>query len=88
MIEQEIRIANRAGIHARPAALIVQTAAKFKSRIMLAKSEMKVNAKSIMGIITLGAGFGTILKLNVEGEDEAAAASALATLFEKKFEED
>ncbi|MCX7023213.1 MAG: HPr family phosphocarrier protein [Spirochaetes bacterium] len=88
MIEREITICNRAGIHARPAALIVQTAARFKSKIMLERAGSRINAKSIMGIITLGAGFGTVLKLITDGDDENEAASALATLFDKKFEEE
>ncbi len=88
MTERDITIRNRAGIHARPAALIVQTAAKFKSKILLEKNGSSINAKSIMGIITLGAGFGAVLKLRTDGEDEAAAADAIASLFERKFEEE
>ena len=54
MIEREVRVTNRAGIHARPAALIVQTASRFASKITLGKDSEEINAKSIMGIITLG----------------------------------
>ncbi len=88
MIERMVTIKNRAGIHARPAALLVQTASKFKSKIYIEKDQDRINGKSIMGIITLGAGYDTNLKLIVEGEDEAAAVEALVHLFDSKFEED
>ena len=88
MVEQEVRVTNRAGIHARPAALIVQTASRYESRILLGKESEQINAKSIMGIITLGAGYDTILRLTVEGPDEQEAANAVATLFENRFQEE
>lgn len=88
MVEQTTVIKNRAGIHARPAAMIVQVAGKFKSRIFLEKGEDRINAKSIMGIITLGAGYDTSLKVIAEGEDEAEAAEALVRLIDKRFEEE
>lgn len=88
MTEKAVKIKNRAGIHARPSALIAQTAAKFKSKIQLDKSGERINAKSIMGIITLGAGFGTELTIVAEGEDETAAVEALEKLFENRFEEE
>jgi phosphocarrier protein len=88
MVEQMVTIKNRAGIHARPAALLVQTASKFKSKISIEKDDDKINGKSIMGIITLGAGFGTNLKIIAEGEDEQDAVNALIHLFDSKFEED
>ncbi len=88
MVEQMTVIKNRAGIHARPAALIVQTAGKFKSKISLQKGSDCINAKSIMGIITLGAGFDTEIKIIAEGEDEAEAAAAIHRLFQNRFEED
>ena len=81
-------IKNRAGIHARPAALIVQTANQFDSQIYLEKDGDRINSKSIMGIITLGAAYNTILKILADGSDEAEAVEAIATLFENKFEED
>jgi phosphocarrier protein HPr len=74
-------------MHARPAALLVQTANRFKSNIYLEKGSERVNAKSIMGIITLGATFNSSLKLIAEGEDEEEAVRALNELFERKFEE-
>ncbi|MFP4114292.1 MAG: HPr family phosphocarrier protein [Spirochaetota bacterium] len=88
MIEREVTVTNRAGIHARPAAMIVQTASRYESRIMLGKDNEAINAKSIMGIITLGAGYDTVLKLTAEGPDEQEAADALATLFENRFQEE
>ncbi len=88
MIQREVRVANRAGIHARPAAMIVQTASRFDSQIMLGKDSEEINAKSIMGIITLGAGYDTVLNLTVEGSDEQEAADAVATLFENRFQEE
>jgi phosphocarrier protein len=88
MTEQTITIKNRAGIHARPAALLVQTTKNFSSNIYFEKNNDRINAKSIMGIITLGAAYGTEIKIIAEGEDEAAAVAALVALFESKFEEE
>jgi phosphocarrier protein len=88
MTEQIITITNRAGVHARPAALVVQTTKNFSSDIYIEKNNDRINAKSIMGVITLGAAYGTELKIIAEGEDEEAAVSALVRLFESKFEEE
>ncbi|HSV56642.1 MAG TPA: HPr family phosphocarrier protein [Magnetospirillaceae bacterium] len=88
MTERILTIRNRAGIHARPAALIVQTAARFKAKIFLEKNSDRINAKSIMGIITLGAGYGVELRVLADGEDEADAVDAFAVLFDRKFEEE
>ena len=81
-------IKNRAGIHARPAALIVQTASQFESNIYLEKESEKISAKSIMGIITLGASYKTEIIVSAEGSDESEAVEAITNLFEKKFEEE
>jgi phosphocarrier protein len=88
MIELETTIKNRAGIHARPSAMIAQTAVKFSSRIFLEKSGNRINAKSIMGIITLAASFGSKIKIIAEGLDESEAAEAIKKLFESGFNED
>jgi len=88
MTDINTTIKNRAGIHARPAALLVQTASKFASKIWLEKGSIRINAKSIMGIITLGASFGTPIRILAEGVDEEAAAAAIQRLFDSKFEED
>jgi len=88
MIEQIVTIANRAGIHARPAALLVQTTKNFSCNIYFEKGNDQINAKSIMGVITLGAAFGTEIKIIADGEDEQEAVKALVHLFESKFEEE
>lgn len=88
MVQKEVTIKNRAGIHARPAALIVQTATKFASKIFLKKDDEEINAKSIMGIITLGAGYDSRVLITAEGADETEAVDALAHLFENRFEEE
>ncbi|HAE23420.1 MAG TPA: phosphocarrier protein HPr [Spirochaetaceae bacterium] len=88
MVEKTTVIKNRAGIHARPAAMIVQTAGKFKSRIFLEKNGDRINAKSIMGIITLGAGYDSVILIIAEGDDENEAASAIERLFINRFEEE
>ncbi len=75
-------------MHARPAALLVQTANKFSSNIYFKKDSEQVNGKSIMGIITLGATYNTELKIIADGKDEIEAVEALAGLFENKFEEE
>ena len=87
MKEEKVVVKNRAGIHARPAALIVQTAGKYKSKIMFKKENEEINAKSIMGIITLGAAYNTEILVCAEGPDENDAVAALARLFENRFEE-
>ena len=88
MTEQKITIKNRAGIHARPAAILVETAKDFKSTIHIEKGNSRINGKSILGIITLGAGYGMELKLIAEGEDEKEAIEALVRVFESGFEEE
>ncbi|MEE3411521.1 MAG: HPr family phosphocarrier protein [Treponema sp.] len=88
MIEKILTVKNRAGIHARPASLIAQLANKFQSEITLEKDSIAVNAKSIMGVITMAAGYNTTINLKVEGSDEQDAANAIEKLFEGKFEED
>ena len=88
MTETTIIISNRAGIHARPAALLVQVTKDFKCNIYFEKGHNRINAKSIMGIITLGASYGTEIKIIAEGEDEQVALDSLVRLFESKFEEE
>jgi len=87
MTRKIVTVKNRAGIHARPAALLVQTAARFASRIMFKKDTEEINAKSIMGIITLGASYETEITIEAEGPDEEDAVLALAQLFDNRFEE-
>ena len=88
MTEKKVTIKNRAGIHARPAAILVEVSKNFKSTIHIEKNEFRINGKSILGIITLGAGYGAELKIIAEGEDENEAVQAIVRLFESKFEEE
>ena len=88
MITKQVVIGNRAEIHARPAAMIVKVANKFKSDITLSKDDDEINAKSIMGIITLAATYQTVLTLKADGADEAEAVEAISKIFENKFEEE
>ena len=88
MVEKILTVRNRAGIHARPASLIAQTANKFSSEILLEHNDTTVNAKSIMGVITMAAGYNTNLVLKADGSDAADAVAAIAALFENKFEEE
>lgn len=88
MIEKDIKVVNEMGLHARPAAMLAQTAAKFAAEIKMARRGIEINAKSIMGIMMLAAEHGSILHFTFEGADETAAADAIASLFENKFEED
>jgi phosphocarrier protein len=88
MVEKSITVTNRAGIHARPSALLVQTTKNYKSNIFFEKGSDRINAKSIMGIITLGAAYGAEIKIITDGEDEVEALDTLVKLFESKFEEE
>ena len=88
MITEEIKIVNRLGVHARPAALIAQESGKFKSTIFLIKDGIEINAKSIMGVMMLAAEKGSKLTLTITGEDEIAAHKALKKVFKTISEED
>ena len=88
MTEKTVIITNRAGIHARPAAVIVQAAKDFKANIYFEKGNDRINAKSIMGILTLAAVYGAEIKIIAEGEDETLAIDTISHLFEIKFEEE
>lgn len=87
MIEIELTVKNRAGIHTRPAAAIVKLAARYKSDVYLVKEGFEINAKSIIGVMTLAADQGSILSLKVNGEDEALAVDNIKQLFEDGFNE-
>lgn len=87
LVEREVLIINRAGIHARPAAKLVRTASAFSSDIFLESGGERVNGKSIMGIITLGATYHTMVKIVADGADEVAAIAALEDLFARRFED-
>jgi phosphocarrier protein len=88
MVERKITINNRAGIHARPAAMLVEASKNFICSIYFEKGSERVNGKSIMGLLTLGAAYGTELKIITEGEDEEQAMEKTVRLFESKFEEE
>ena len=87
MLEREIVVSNKLGLHARASAKLVQLVQGFKSTIWLVGEGREVNAKSIMGVMMLAAGIGTPLILRAEGPDEAQALDAVAALFERKFDE-
>ncbi len=87
MIERTIEIVNSLGLHARPAAQFVRLAAGFASEIELARDEMAVNGKSIMGVMMLAAEYGSSVVVRATGSDEAAAVSALAELISNGFGE-
>ncbi|MCR4790537.1 MAG: HPr family phosphocarrier protein [Treponemataceae bacterium] len=88
MAEKFVVVKNRAGIHARPAALIAQTANKFASEITIERDSFVINAKSIMGVITMAASYNMQLLVKATGPDENEALAAIETLFENKFEEE
>lgn len=87
MIEKEIEIVNKLGLHARASAKLTQLAAKFKSEVWMTRNKRRVNAKSIMGVMMLAAGKGTTVLLEVDGEDEQACFDALLQLIQDKFGE-
>jgi len=87
MIEQEIAVVNKLGLHARAASKLVKLTAGFESTIKLIGRGQEIDAKSIMGILMLAAAQGTTLELKVEGEDEAAAAEAVSAMFADYFGE-
>jgi phosphocarrier protein len=87
MPEREVKIVNKLGIHARPAAEIVKTAGKFKSSITIVRDELEVNAKSIMGVMMLAAEFGSTILLRATGDDAEGALDALAACIANKFGE-
>ena len=77
MITETVKISNRSGLHARPAMMIVQKAGEFNCDITIAKEDVKVNAKSIMGVMMLAAEYGASITLTADGADERAALDAL-----------
>jgi phosphocarrier protein len=87
MAERDVTIANRNGLHARPAAEIVKAAARFKSEITLAREDLEVNGKSIMGVMMLAAECGTTITLRAVGPDAEEAVASLAQIIDNKFGE-
>lgn len=87
MTREQVMITNKLGLHARAAAKLVHTASAFQSEIFIGTEHEEVNAKSILGILTLAATKGTPLVVRADGADEAEAVSAIAELFSDKFGE-
>ena len=88
MAKRDVIVENRAGVHMRPSTMITQTCCKFKSDIFIINNEAKINARSVIGIMSMGALYGTKLTLEAIGDDEDAALDALESLFVSKFAED
>ncbi len=87
MIEKNVQVTNPSGLQARMGALLVQTAGKFTSNIWISKNEKKVNAKSIMGILSMGISKGTLITIGADGDDEAQAVEELTGLIQSNFDE-
>lgn len=87
MISVKTTIVNETGLHARPAGMLAKESMKFKSKIEIEAPTRKVDAKSIMGVMTLGLAKGTEVTLHIDGPDEVDAKDALVSLFENGFGE-
>jgi phosphocarrier protein HPr len=87
MIEEKVKIVNKAGLHTRPAATIVKLASKYKSDFFISKDGINVNGKSIIGVMTLVAEMGSELVLTFQGEDEKEAAQEIIDYFSRGFDE-
>lgn len=88
MLEKDIVVSNKAGVHARPSALIVKTASQFDSEVFLTCEGTEVNAKSIMSVMMLAAAMGSVVRIRTEGSDEDKALDAITALFDNKFNEE
>jgi phosphotransferase system HPr (HPr) family protein len=86
--EIHLVITTQCGLHARPARLLVQTAAQFQSQIRLQHAEKAANAKSIVGVLKLGAVHGDTIVVHAEGEDAEEAVNTLSDLLNRKFDEE
>jgi phosphocarrier protein HPr len=87
LIHREMEIKNKLGLHARAAAKLVHTAAKYKSDIKIRKGDEEVDGKSILGILLLAAGRGSTILLKADGDDERDALDAIEKLINAKFDE-
>jgi phosphocarrier protein HPr len=87
MTRKTVRVVNRLGLHARPSAMVVTAASKFESEVFVTKDHLRVNGKSIMGVMMLAAEQGTEIVIEAEGSDEAAAVEAIAKVIESGFGE-
>jgi phosphocarrier protein HPr len=87
MIEKTVTIVNKAGMHTRPASMLVKIAAKYKCDFYIIKDGFKINGKSIIGVMSLAAECGSKVKLSFDGSDEKAAAEEVTKFFEDGFGE-
>ena len=87
MFMKETVVNNQVGLHARPATFFIQTANEFKSSVWVEKDERRVNAKSLLGVLSLGIVKGTAINLIADGPDEEAAINALVELINSDFSE-
>jgi phosphocarrier protein HPr len=87
MLQQEIEIINKLGLHARASAKLTQTAGKYASEVWVTREGRRVNAKSIMGVMMLAAAKGAVIVIETNGQDEADAMAALVQLISEKFGE-
>ncbi|MBI2070211.1 MAG: HPr family phosphocarrier protein [Elusimicrobia bacterium] len=85
MLEKQFTVPNKMGLHARPAALFVQTASRFNSEVRVLKDGIEVNGKSVMGLMMLAAEFGSALMVRIWGADESKAMEAIQKIFDQKF---
>ena len=88
MVEKSYTINNRLGLHARPASLFVKTTSRFSSAVKIIKDGQEIDGKSIMGLLMLAAGPGTVLQISANGPDESEVLRALDDLFERRFDDD
>ena len=87
MLTRQVTVRNKAGVHTRPASMIVREAARFDAEFFIRKDGYEINGKSIIGVMTLAAEQGATLDLLFEGSDEEEAADAMEALFERGFGE-
>lgn len=87
-MERTFVIKNRLGLHARPAAMLVQEASRHRSSVVVVKDGLEVNGKSVMGLMLLAAESGSKLTIRADGPDEQAALDGIQKIFERKFDED
>ena len=87
MFSKEVTVNNQVGLYARPATFFIQKANEFRSTIMVEKENRKVNAKSLLGVLSLGITKGTVINISAEGSDEEEAVNALCTLVAFNFGE-
>jgi len=88
LIIRKVKVINRLGLHARPSTLLVKKATQFRAELKIRKEEMEINGKSLLGVLTLAAEYGSELELAANGIDEEEMLVAIEGLFQDKFDED